>query len=287
MAVKTVGAKVIPFIAQIPQNDFCYCNLECEYEEIAFTDGGENEWKNDKSSFIFQKYASADAIAFELWKNGAKIADIDSSNYGQYFDFGAISVQPDYKGVVLDWSLIWASHGFGLYQFKAVQSILGNASTFESRKFRLLPYSDELADGSVKIESYQNGNIIGSQFDFTSLNWYSSYRVAGKFSQKTPVLEVDNYVNSDYRKEQIQDRIRTEYTLQTKLLPSVVANALNYDQLLANQIFVTDYSVMNFEVYRRLQLRPLGVEATEYEGNRRMSFAVKFEEVTDLRKRNF
>ncbi len=287
MAVKRSGAVVVPFIAQIPQNNFCYCKLECEYKELVFTDGGVDSWKNDKSSFIFQKLVPADTIAFELWKAGQKVADIVNSDYGQYYDFAAFASQPNYKAVILDWTLIWGAFGFGEYQFKAVQNITGAVSTFESRLFRLLPYADDLADGTVKIESYQNGNIIGSPFDFTGLNWYSSYRIAGKFSAKTPVLEVDNYVTSDYQKTQIQDKIRTEYTLQTKLLPSVVGNPLIYDQTLANTILITDYNVLNYQIYRQLPVRTVGVDATEYGQSRGMSFAVKFEEVTDVRKRNF
>ena len=48
-------------------------------------------------------------------------------------------------------------------------NILGNATTFLSRQFHLLVYSDVNAHETVRIESTQNGNIIGGQFDFKVL----------------------------------------------------------------------------------------------------------------------
>lgn len=266
-------------------NDFCYCRLECEYTELAFAEAGGDEYKNDKSSFLFQKMVGADSIVFELYKAGALVATLNDDTLGIYY--ASFPAQALYTGFVIDWGLVADAHGFGVYQFKAQQTILGDASTFESRVFRLMPYADDLADGTVKIESYQNGNIIGSPFDYTDLNWYSSYRVAGRFGGKSPVIEVDNYVKSDFTKAQIQDRIRTEYTLQTRLLPSVVANAVAYDQVLANSILITDYNVLSHELYRQIQVRPISIDAKEYEQNRRMSFEIKLEAVSDLRKRNF
>lgn len=291
MAVKTTGAVILPdptsqTAGQAADTD---CKCAAQYVETVVTDGGIVDDRNDKSSFLFQRFAPSDTVAFELWKAGSKVADITDSSYGDYYDFGDLG-NINYKGVVLDWKLINGSFGYGLYQFKAVQSLLGTASTFESRHFQLLPYSCESVEGTVRIESYQTGNIISSPFDYTDLidgGWYSSYRINGWFGRREINIEQDNYITSDYIKSQIQDKLITSFTLETKILPASIINAINYDSMLGNRILISDYNSLNSEALTRIDCLPVSIENKQLAGGR-LSYNIKLEErKQDTIKRNF
>ena len=92
-ATKTTGAILIPKTdpgaSTLPEASLL-CNFcDCAYTEYAFSDTGTDAWKNDKTSFLFRRYAPGDTVALELWKAGTKVADADVSTWGQYYPFGA------------------------------------------------------------------------------------------------------------------------------------------------------------------------------------------------------
>lgn len=284
-------ADVVELQKAPPANDYCYCAVECEYIEHVFADlADSSKYKNDSSSFLFDRVTSTGNIGFELWKGGVKITNIVDSSYGTLYD--GFAVKPLYKGIVLNWRSIAQGLGFGSYQFKAVVNVVGLFYTFESRMFRLLPYSDESADKTVKIVSYQNGNIVGSSIDYTGLlqgGWVSAYRVPGLFGLKEYELEVDEYQDSRYTQKQIRDQINRLYTLETRLLPSSVSNWLMEDASLSNYLEITDYNVFNTEIFRDVQVRLQAIEeAQSYLQKRRSKYILKFEDYTpNLIKRNF
>jgi hypothetical protein len=295
-ATKTTGAVLIPQTdpgAVTLPGASLLCNFcDCAYTEYAFSDAGADAWKNDKTSFLFRRYAPGDTVALELWKAGTKVADVNTSTWGQYYPFGAFPQQPDYTAWLADWKLVADAFGFGTYTVKAVQVLQGVPSTIESRRFRCSPYDDVVADGTVKIEWWQQGNIIGSAFDFTTLapiggGWYSSLRIPGRLGKKTPIIEADSYVDSAYRKTQIQDSVRTEYELETLPLPQEIADVINYNAVLGNRIVLTDYSAGGPYPYIPLELYAVSVEP-KHLGGKDTSYVIKFESrVTSAVKRNF
>ena len=104
-----------------------------------------------------------------------------------------------------------------------------------------------------------------------------------------------NYLDSQLRKQQIQDSIVNEYSLETRLLPSSVANRVVYDMFLANRIFVTDYNLLNEDVqdckktYNDVELYPDEIEAPKFfSGITRRIYNFKFvEKQQNTRKRNY
>lgn len=277
LAVKLAGS-LLPNIPIEATNDFCYCG-ECEYKELVFASNSSDWWKNDKSAFLFTKLIAADTITIKLQKNGVDVATISDDTLGTYYS--TFTAQPLYVGWVADWKAIYTAHGVGEYQVIAEKVILGDAVNynFESQIFTLKVYSDLLADGTVRVETYQKGNIRSSVFDYTDLlpnGWYQSYRLRGIFGYKTPKFETDNYISNDYQRVQIQDKIVNEYTLETELLPSNISNALIYDNLLSNEFLITDYNQFNEEIYRRISLYPISVNKDFFGNNRRTKFAIKF-----------
>lgn len=293
-ATKTTGVVLIPKTdpgATNAPGGSLACNFcECAYTEYVFADAGGDAWKNDITSFLFRRYAPGDTVALELWKAGVKVADIVNSDYGQFYNFGDFTTQPGYIGWIADWYLISDAFGFGVYSVKAVQNLQGTASTIESRRFRCAPYDDQIADGTTKLEWWQTGNIVGSAFDYTGLlpdGWRSSIRVPGRLGLKTPLIETDTYTDSAYRKVQIQDSVTTEYTLEARLLPTEIADAINYNAVLGNRIAVTDYSVDGPEPYQQKDVLILSIEPKHKWGKQTAYTFTMQSRTTTAIKRNF
>ena len=298
MAVKAVASVIIPKIdptalpASASASTLPFCSCDCANIETVFTDEiGTDSYTNDKSSFLYRKYAPADTVSLELWKAGVLVAAIADSTYGDFYDFGGFAAQPNYKGLVLDWFKVWQAFGYGKYVLKTNQVLIGEAINIESRIFHLLPYSASSAHSTVKVESWQTGNIVSNAFDYTDLvegGWYSSYRFEGRFGFKTPILEVDNYIDAGYAKTQIQDKIRAEYTLESNLLPTSIANVIVYDSMLANTLAISDYNVHNTEKFDRVSVYPTSFEVRYPNQSKKAVYVVKLEEkLQNIIKRNF
>jgi len=249
---------------QLDAVPYCYCNLSCDVSEKVFYSNDGDSRKNDKTQYIATKSISSDTIIFELWKNGKKLGNI-SNTYGTYWaSFGVGNL---YTGYEIEWKKVNTAHGTGRYNIKQVSTIIGITTTVESRTFELMLYSDILADKTVKIESWQTGNIIGSPFNFENLRkngWLQQYRIKGFFGEKSPVLELDNYMNPQYEHVQIQAKIIKEYTLRSKYINAEVANDLFYTNMLANKILITDYNILNNERFTQVDLIPIEPTSVNY-----------------------
>ena len=164
--------------------------------------------------------------------------------------------------------------------------------TFESRLFRLYPYDDELANGTVKIIGRQTGNIKNSPVDFTGLlpdGWPYYARVSGELKQIAPTYEQDNYLDSNDNKLQIQDKIIRNYELRVKKAPASILNLFLEGSIsLANKIEVTDYNLFNTDIYRDLELYTEEIEYEPVMASRLQTITVKFSDRNQgILKRNF
>lgn len=243
-------------------SDICNCYGECEYKELAFVNSDSvNWWQNDLTSLIAGRIFTTDTITFSLLKNGVQIAVLNDNTYGTLYDYGTLYNPLDedylssqaylnYKGFIVDWKKVKIGFGYGEFQLKTTIVSLGQNYDKLSHIYNVVEYNAERADNTVRIETYQKGSILNG-FDYTGINWYQSIRIKGKFGNKTPSLTDNNYQNTNREIIQIQTKIENTFSLETQLLPSNIFNPLNYDNLLANDIFVTDYNIKNQELYRR------------------------------------
>lgn len=263
-----------PLLANVPvleTNDICVCAIGCEYTENVFAKVGGFWWKNDKNDFLFQKLISADTIVFKIYKADVLQATITNNTYGDFYAFGSLG-NALYTGFVVHWEKVFNAWGSGYYQIKAEKTLLGVSSTFESQQFFLQEYTDTLADSTVRIESYQTGNILSSEFDYTGLlsgGWYSSFRIGGRLNSPDIKIEVDNIFDENYKQIQVQVKTDKEWSLETKLLPAIISNRINFDNANANQFLVTDYNIYNHEIYRRRDLYITNIEKKKEHGRNR------------------
>lgn len=264
------------------------CNNLCDYEEIALASDGSLLYKKDFSDFLFRKIGTSDTIAIELYKGCDKVADLNSNVLGTFYN--GFTAQPDYVGYLVDWSLVFNLFGGGKYQIKAQLSILGVSSTFESRLFRLYKYTPEIAHRTVKIESYQTGNIIASEFDYRDLlpdGWYSSTRIKGTFRKTGYPINTDKYYPTTYVNTQNREQVIPEYALVTEYVPITIGNIIGEQQILANEIFITDYNLNSTFAYRGVPVTPTEISLTPLDSSKGDIYEITFQDRTqNIIKRN-
>lgn len=246
--------------------EFCYCNLECEYEEFAFYSEDGLAEKNDSSQFLFAKKKASDSIICELYKDDSLIAEINDDTYGKIYS--GFTTKPLYKGYSVDWKKVADQHGNGRYNLLFKLDVLGNEFEIKTHYYKVLAFNQFLADKTVKIETFQNGNIIGSEFDFTDLlpdGWYNSVRINGRFGQRKPVFEKDVVADGRYIDYQIQSKIYSEWILEARNINSYIADRLFYRDITANRILITDYNLIAHDKYVQIDVVPEGNESVDYE----------------------
>jgi hypothetical protein len=268
---------------------FCFCDFECNFVEVVFADLADTDsYKNDRSSFLINAPdITTGAFAIRLIKpDGTSIALTDNT-YGTYFGLGTITGQATKAGYLAEWNKIATAFGFGTYSFEVDNVNFGNTITSTSRDFQLMPYSETSADQTVKIETIHNGCVEGG-FDYTGMNWIRSIRIPAIFGNKVQRLETDNYFDTNNNKTQIRDQIVNEYTLETMRLPSSVMTPFIEDKILANQIFITDYNLFNFDDIRQLEVVATEINEQNYSSkSKKASFKIGFEQkLQNIIKRN-
>ena len=120
-------------------------------------------------------------------------------------------------------------------------------------------YFDIIAHRTVKIESFQDGNLLSSEFDFTGLvpgGWPTYWRIKGYFGDKTPTLEIDDYLDTSYRSVQNRSEVRFSYTLRLENLPQSIFHLFSARDVLGNKLFITDYDQLQTAIYRRIPVAP-------------------------------
>lgn len=265
-----------PTIKQVTDQCNCCCPI---YNVFS----GSNERESDKSSFIYRKTIPTDTIDIFLYKDGVQIAALNDNTYGTYFaTFPTIGSQTGYQ---LEWELVFGLHGAGKYQIIAEVTIVSVPNTIESIEYTLLPYSDELADLTVRIETIMDVKVRRSEIDYRSLNWYQQIRIPATFIQVTPELTLDFYPDTDYASEGIQHETQLKYELRSRFITGDVRDFIFNNNLMTDKIFITDYNKCNSEKYTKLPLYPVSIdELKKGEQTSNETIAITF---TDKKQDNF
>lgn len=280
ISIKILGSTPLASVTEIESLDFCFCGIDCfdSYVEKAFTaDASAEDWKKDKASFLFRKVIDADSIAISIYKSGAKVADVIDNTYGAYY--ATFEAQGLYVGFIADWSLIRSAFGTGYYKIKAERTILGQSKPFTSRNYFVLPYSDRQANETVRFETYTQGNILSSEFNYQDLlhgGWYQSIRISGRFGNVTPTLIEDRVLSADRQVVSVQDSIENEYTLFTRYLPESAKKQLINQQLNTTAI-ITDYNLLNDEIIRQLPVVLSSFDEVKHQ-QRGTAYTLKFKD---------
>ena len=133
----------------------------------------------------------------------------------------------------------------------------------------------------MRIETINSGRIESGN-DYDEYAWPRSVRIYGLFGKESPTINVDNYQDGDRTIKQIQDSIRNEYNLETELVPNQIFRTLMFNDMLANEIFISDYNLQNAN-YKGVPVVPQSVSSNYYEKNPKGSYEITF---TDRRQNN-
>lgn len=311
MAIEVVipGTKPEPFniqngiletsTASIPSDpvEICYCvATDCDRNLKVFASLTDNsERANDKTSFLYRVMSPSDTATIKLYKNDVEVAQLNTNTLGTYYPIGTfgqtngITAQQLYVGYIVDWQSVLQNHGVGDYYIQADLTFFGAAVVYKSETYKLFIYTPDRADGSVKLTSYQNGNIESNPFDFTDMNWYQQIRIDGILWNKKSEYISDSYFTSNRTITQIQDSIEYTYDLQVEFVQDSVSKFIIENTLLANQIFVSDYNLTNTSLYNNIPLAVKEInDTTELYYYNGRSHVIQFtDRIQNIRKRNY
>ena len=266
---------VVKQIPEQPLDPFCLCTLgfyECNYEEWAFY-GGNNDFENDYTTFYVNKVDPSDTVEFVLVDVRTRAEYVlDGSNvsdYGEYFE------TQDYAGIYVYFDTLKnAFPDLEKISFKIKQNVFGSDVESQTHDYYLMRWNPELADGTVRIETINNGRIESGN-DYNQIDWKRSTRIAGHFGNENPSISVDNYQDGERTIKQIQDSIENEYTLETELIPNQIFRMLVFNDLLANEIIISDYNIFNAN-YKGISVTPQNISSSYYEKNSKGSYEITF-----------
>lgn len=277
---------VIKTIPTAPLDDFCLCSIGmnlCEYEELAFW-GGADDFENDFKSFFINKVDVSDVIEFsftDLDTNDEVILDANNAA-----DYGFYSEDETHVGIHIDIPTLHTMYPTltrMIVNWK--QDVFGTIVESKSHVFAIAKFDVMVADGTVKLETTNNGRIESGN-DYNDLNWKRSMRIKGKFGYSGFPLTTDEYLDGNRVYEQIIDSIETEYELETELVPASIYKMIVFNDMLANGVSVSDFNIMNAN-YKGVKVKPTGIDFQTYAKNPNGSFVFTFtDRVQNNRKRN-
>lgn len=221
----------------------------------------DDEFKNDRSGFL---WAFADIISTAVmslhkcidgaWEEQEALNDDD---FGTFYEL-SFFVNDDgekYIGYQLNWQDVLIEYGEGLYKVVVDYTLsIGGEGSQETPEYKLQAYTAAIANGTVKVEYYQNGAIGDyaddtKRFDFGTLNWYNSYRLPGFFGFPKSTYTKDYVEYENGQRLWVQDEAEPEYTLKLKPVSAFIHSKLRVDVLQADQIYITDYNSKNADTF--------------------------------------
>lgn len=263
-----------------PAADVCgEVSTGCPFNLEVFADPGSpaSTLNNDKSDFYFYgDEIATTAISIVLQKNTSSCGDgtwedkatISDQTYGQFFAYGN---SPDflgntfvddygkkYTGVFLEWLLVHAAFGVGMYRIKVVYTtgFSGVITNYSDAEYCLHLYDCHKINGTVRIETLTQG-LRGTMADkqiqidyFTG--WNSQIRLKGIFYEIKPtyVKEYNQYGDSSFNSfKPLIAELNPKFTMDIKPHPGWVDWYLSNNVLLADEILVTDYNLANRKVF--------------------------------------
>lgn len=222
-------------------SDFCFCEFVCERPLIAF--GGVTERERDRYTLYYQNRDEEEGtLRFFGEYNGIEF-ELEDGVHGQSID----------HGFIVDFHLILTNVGNGKYSFRINILEFGIEKVRNFKYFEVVAFNDILADGTVKIESIQNGRIE-SQFIYNEVPF--SIRMYGKLHDRQEIFESIQNDTNNRRVEEIHTRTHFKYSLEidcNSVSEHRFVNDLLINYSITDQILISDYNLArNQYVYNKL-----------------------------------
>ena len=233
---------------------------------------------------FFERETPSSSVIFKLIDT-ITLAEyfLNSDTYGTFVDFGG--VQPELSFYIVDWRKVLTLLGSGSYQIKKELDIVGISVDVFSNTFTLKPFSIEIADNTVRIDSVMDGKLISIDTDFNGTGYKTSLRLRGYFGRNERTFEQDNIAQRDYNLIQNTMSLKSNYQFQGLQIPECITVELWNFVLFGNELFISDYNKNNHSY--KYELTPVVLEdntGTEFFVlDRAVNINLKF---TDRRENN-
>lgn len=247
-------------------------------------------FKNDYKTVFFKKEAPTDTCTFELYKNGVKIADLNNSTYGEFFDFGDIDGKEDWTIFKLQWRNVLLIDGAGNYFIRRNISNLGLPPVADDTLcHELWEFSFEIANRTVRFESVQDGILEDLDLDFKGLALEDMIRVKGFFGNYTPKVSQDNIVRANNDLVQLRQDNFAEYTFQSEFVNYFASRELIDYHFKGYPLYVSDYNRYNHSYeYKKTPVILESVETPKYfneQRSRKARFSAKFRDMKENKRK--
>jgi hypothetical protein len=231
----------------IQEDEFCEPN-ECPYESLVLADTESTDrFKNDVSVFFKQAIGQLGTVTFYLVDENGNEYEINDGTYGVFWALGNFTYEPLLSAVQIHWRNVLILLGEGCYRIKtSLSRLVGEDLVTYSCCYKLLQYSCDKAEKTVRITSVQNGNFKDLGINFKGINLTGDIRFDATFGREQ--IEVNNtmYVGvNDIKTLNAQDQ-RSTFTLTSKLVPHIcITHPLFKYHLRGTELFVTVYDRYN------------------------------------------
>lgn len=233
-------------LANIPSQQLTESLLRecCEPRKVIADIASLESTKND----ITSHYLPGEIIQWELRKNGSPtVYEVVSQS---------VPKSNNWYSCTISWHDVAVSDGFGCYQLYGTVNSSGVEVELMVETYELFPASDEDGKphentiGDCRIMALYNFKNIKEGVDFTDSGIVDSIRVKGVFGKYQPNTQIDNEIDSTYRKQKIVRQHDDEYELKTSPISGKYMRRLVFMLLHENECWITDYNWQNLEYYR-------------------------------------
>lgn len=199
-------------------------------------------WKNDRS-LVFEK---CDELTVTVQKKGAILA-LPAQGVSVTFPN-----DPDTLGFVIDWRLYYDVDNEliqGQYDVFVETVIGGVTERYLWNTFMLLKYTDQNAEGTVRIFSYFNHYSEEYDIDFSGSGALDTVRFRGFFGNRQPNYETKNNTEISKKREKVFNKSNNVYGLIVE--PTVECKTLRIEELhLLNGsvMYISDHNDWNHNI---------------------------------------
>jgi len=206
----------------------------------------------------------------KVWNDEAIIGStlpalfVPVAGYGTMYTWGYFSGQPKYLGFQINWGGVLTMSGPGTYRLEVSSPTTVDEQNkpypycLMSEHFNLMPFSCELANGTVKFECNNSGKLgshlsNGLVFDLCQNTFYDSIRFPGFFGRKKGGYDK---VQLEYQTgliDPVRDENILKYQWFSKLLPQWAHDRFMAYAMMADSTFVSDYNMNNSDYNIRLK----------------------------------
>ena len=295
MILGGVSCRTPSKVIKLPTVDdlICSCafvNSSCDYEELAFAypTNELDTYRNDFKSILITLLDSTSTYEFFLVGSDSVEIPLLDDTYGTLYGLGFNTLQPLKVGFRIDWLKVFNSLGGDIYKIRIKQTDFDTTIVVDSQNIKLMQFSELASDGTVKIKTTQKGVYLSGE-DYEGMSWENMNRIVARFGNEKQQTEISRLKDGNYQDFDIQNEYYYQYTLETNLLPSTIADYLLNSDIKTDEIFISNYDLYAYRQYKDLPVIHEGtIDASDdYSRNINKKFTVTFNDSTTNLKRNF